>query len=88
MIGDVFGSFNKFHPFSGKPDVLRIDDPEKLYSTSFCVDQLGGENTPYTDKVILFAMHLINNEQSFVKTINRISKRKFNEIKECALWGT
>jgi hypothetical protein len=86
IIGDVFGTYDKFHPFIGKPDVVRVDDVDKLYATDFCVMQSGGEKTPYTDKVISFVVHLVNDEPAFIKTINRMGEKKFNEMKECALW--
>lgn len=86
MIGDVFGGYNKFHPFRGKPDVVRIDNPTKLYTTYFCVDQSGGESTPYTDKVILFATHLSADLKEFMKNANRLGERTFNKMKECAVW--
>jgi hypothetical protein len=87
IIGDVFGKYNKFQPFAGKPDVVRIDNDKKLYATSFCVDQRGGEETPYTDKVVAFLTHLIHDEKEFIKIGNRIDEHKFNKMKECAVIG-
>lgn len=86
IVGDVFGNYNKFTPFSGKPDVVRIDDPKKLYVTSFCVAQAGREETPYTDKVITFATHLLADLKEFMKHANRLSEHTFNTMKECAVW--
>jgi hypothetical protein len=86
IVGNVFQDRIYHDPFDGKPDVVRIDNEKKLYYTSFCVDQLVREQTPYTDKVISFATNLVLNEKEFKKTINRISEGKFNKIKECALW--
>jgi len=86
MIGNIFGTYNKNHPFSGKPDVVRIDNPKKLHSTSFCVMQFGGEETPYTDKVLLFCLSLIHDEKDFVKTVNRTGEKTFNKMAECAVW--
>ena len=86
IVGNVFQDRIYHDPFDGKPDVVRLDNEKKLYYTSFCVDQLIRERTPYTDKVISFATNLILNEKEFKKTINRISEGKFNSIKECALW--
>jgi len=88
IVGDIFGNYNKHRPFSGKPDVVRIDNPKKLYLTDFCVAQGGGESTPYTDKVMSFTLSLIDDEKAFVKTINRIGEKNFNKLKECALWDT
>jgi hypothetical protein len=68
IIGDYKDSYNKFKPFFGKPDVIRIDNAKKIYATEFCVDQAGGGHTPFTDKVIAFASHLANDEKEFVKT--------------------
>ena len=86
IIGDIFGNYKKEYPFNGKPDVVRIDNPNKLCCTSFCVAQGGGDDTPYTDKVVSFAVHLIEDELSFFKTGNRIGEKKFNKMKECAVW--
>ena len=86
IIGDMFNNFKEDKPFYGKPDVIRIDNEKKLHITSFCVDQVG-DRTPYTDKVITFATHLINDEKAFVKTINRISESTLKKIDECALMG-
>ena len=86
IIGNVFGSYNKFRPFIGKPDVVRIDNSDKLYATSFCVDQGGGEQTPYTDKVVTFATHLMADLKEFMKHANRIEEKNFNTMKECAVW--
>jgi hypothetical protein len=87
IVGNYMGKYNKFDPFTGKPDVIRIDNKKKLHVTEFCVDQAGGDNTPFTDKVIAFASHLANDEKQFVKTINRIGELKFKTIKKCAIWN-
>lgn len=87
MIGDVFGSMNKKNPFIGKPDVVRVDNPDKLYTTYFCVDQAGGDQTPYTDKVIAFATHLMADELAFFKMANRLGERNLKAMKECAIWN-
>ena len=88
IIGNVFGSYNKRSPFSGKPDVVRIDNPKKLYATSFCaVQSYSSEATPYTDQVILFILNLIDDETLFLKTVNRMGEKKFNKMKECATWN-
>ena len=87
MIGDVFGDYNKSSPFTGKPDVVRIDNAEKLYATNFCAIQLGGEKTPYSDQVMFFALSLISDEKRFAKTVNRINEKKFKKMKECAVWN-
>ena len=86
IVGNVFNDRIYHDPFDGKPDVVRIDNEKKLYYTSFCVDQLVREQTPYTDKVISFATNLTLDERKFKKTINRISEGKFNKMEECALW--
>jgi hypothetical protein len=86
VIGNMFGNYDKFNPFGAKPDVVRIDNAKKLHITDFCVDQAGGDSTPYTDKVVTFATFLINDELGFVKTINRIGERTINEMKPCAVW--
>jgi hypothetical protein len=87
IIGNYFGHYNKATPFFGKPDVIRIDNDKKLHITEFCVDQSGGEQTPFTDKVIFFASHLCAAENEFIKLVNRIGERTLNEIKECAIWA-
>lgn len=87
IIGDYFGRHHKAKPFFGKPDVIRIDNNKKLHITEFCVDQAGGENTPFTDKVIFFASHLVSNEKEFIKTVNRIGERTLKTIKESAIWN-
>ena len=86
MIGDIFGNYNKATPFSWKPDVVRIDNPDKLYATDLCVAQGSGETTPYTDKVITFATHLMADEKEFMRHANRIGEMTFNKMKECAVW--
>ena len=86
IIGNVFGHYNRFRPLIGKPDVLRIDNQDKLFVTDFCAIQKHQEETPYTDKVVLFTLNLINDEKKFFKTINRIKEFKLNSMKECALW--
>jgi hypothetical protein len=85
IIGDVFNFLKGDAPFSGKPDVVRVDNEKKLHITSFCVAQVGGQ-TPYTDKVIAFVTHLINDERAFVKTINRIRESTLKKMDECAVW--
>lgn len=87
VIGNISNSFHKDLPFSGKPDVVRIDNAKKLHITWFCVDQNGGGKTPYTDKVITFASHLMNDEEAFVKTVNRVSEDTLDKMYECAKWG-
>jgi hypothetical protein len=87
IIGNYFGRLNKAKPFFGKPDVIRIDNNKKLHITEFCVDQAGGENTPFTDKVVFFASHLISNEKEFIKTINRTGEKTLKTIKESAIWN-
>lgn len=86
IIGNLTKSYHKDHPFSGKPEVYRLDNLKKLHVTSFCVAQKGSDPTPYTDKVIAFAMHLIEDEGAFIKTINRIRESTLKEIPECAVW--
>ncbi len=73
-----------YDSFCSKPDVIRIDNVDKLHYTSFCVAQNGGGPTPYTDKVISFATHLINDEKAFVKSINRIREDTLEKMPECA----
>lgn len=85
VIGDVNKSYHEQDPFVGKPDVIRIDNQDKLHYTSFCVDQRGGGPTPYTDKVVSFAIHCFNDEKSFIKTINRIREDTLKEMPECAV---
>lgn len=85
VIGNVFESFCEDDPFRSKPDVIRIDNPKKLHFTSFCVAQSGGGPTPYTDKVITFATHLMGDEKAFVKTVNRIREDTLNNMPECAV---
>jgi hypothetical protein len=87
IIGNYFEEYKKAKPFNGKPDVIRIDNDKKLHVTLFCVAQAGGENTPFTDKVIFFASHLIDNEKMFVEMANRIGERTFKTIKESAIWA-
>ena len=82
MIGDIFGHYNRATPFYGKPDVVRIDNLDKLYVTDLCVAQGSGETTPYTDKVITFATHLMISEQAFLQNANRIGEKTFNKMKE------
>ena len=86
IIGDAFDSYIEKDPFVSKPDVVRIDNPNKLHITTFCVDQRSGGPTPYTDKVIAFASHLMNNEKAFVRTINRIQEKTIGKMMECATW--
>jgi len=87
VIGNVFDSYHEENPFYSKPDVIRVDNPKKLHITYFCVDQKGGGPTPYTDKVITFTAHLMNNEKSFVRTINRLGEKTLDEMPECALYS-
>lgn len=87
IVGDYFGSYDKSKPFSGKPDVIRIDNQKKMHITTFCVDQFGGDDTPFTDKIIFFVTHLAADENLFVKTINRIGEKTLNSVKECAVWN-
>jgi hypothetical protein len=86
IIGNYFEAYKKAKPFDRKPDVIRIDNEKKMHVTLFCIDQAGGENTPFTDKVVFFASHLIDDEKMFVKTANRIGERTFKTIKESAIW--
>lgn len=86
IIGDIFGKGRKHLPPIIKPDVVRLDDSEKLYYTSFCVQQDHASWTPYTDQVISFTMHLLNNENDFVKRINRITEDIFKKMLKCAVF--
>ena len=87
MIGNVFGKYDKFRPFSGKPDAVRIDAKGKrTQATSFCVMTSSGE-VPYTDKVISFAIHCSDDEKGFYKTGNRIDEHVFNKLPQCALFS-
>lgn len=87
IIGNIFGKYNKSEPLCGKPDVLRIDGKNgKGYSaTSFCIDP-ATRNIPYTDKVISYAIHCVDNELDFYHTGNRIGEQKLNKLPECALF--
>jgi hypothetical protein len=87
IIGNYFNTYNKFFPFSGKPDVLRIDNADKLQITSYCIDQASGNQTPYSDKIIFFTSHLAADEKQFLRMANRLSEKKLNRIKECAIWA-
>ena len=87
IIGNVFDSFRKDRPFRRGPDVVRIDNEKKCHVTSFCVDQAGnGGQTPYTDKVIAFCSHLINDEKAFVSKINRIREITWQKLPKAATW--
>lgn len=48
-----------------------------MHVTTFCVDARHNEQTPYTDKVIAFVSHLLEDEKAFFKTANR--------LRECTL---
>jgi hypothetical protein len=121
IIGNIFNSYNKFTPFSGKPDVVRIDsrmefrekagktffgllsekgqkrlgikhkeakEVIKYQATNFCVIMDNNpEPVPYTDQVIAFASHLVQDDKAFYKTINRLDEKTFNKIPECAVFN-
>lgn len=90
LIGDVFGQYNRAYPMRSKPDVVRVDGRSKLsrryQTTYFCVEDRAGENIPYTDKVLAFAVHCLNDESGFYKLANRLGERSFNKVPECALF--
>ena len=87
IIGDLEKSFDEKHPFNRKPDVARVDNWLKWHITLFCVDQAGSEPTPFTDKVIVFATHLQNDEKAFFRTINRIRETTVKKLPRCAVIG-
>ena len=91
LIGNIFGEYNKNRPFSGKPDVVRIDGKAKLnrkwHGTSFCVDPITREELPYTDKVLAFATNCLAEEKEFIKIGNRIGEKIFNKVPECAVFN-
>ena len=87
IIGNLEQSFDEKNPFRGKPDVARVDNWLKWHITLFCVDQAGGEPTPFTDKVLTFVTHLQNDEKAFIKTINRIRETTVKKLPRCAVIG-
>ncbi|MFH1526280.1 MAG: hypothetical protein ABIG69_06440 [Bacteroidota bacterium] len=91
LIGNVLGNYNKFNPLLRKPDVVRLDGKRKIrkgwQATSFCIISESKEELPYTDKVLAFASHCLNDEKEFYKIANRIGEKIFNKIPECAIFN-
>ncbi len=56
LIGDIFKSYNKFRPFNGKPDVVRIDKktPRALLDIVLHGYKVArGERTPFTSFCVI-----------------------------------
>lgn len=87
VIGDVREMINEINMFTVKPDVIRVDNAEKLHVTFFCVHDASDVRIPYTDKVVTLASHLLADEKAFYKTCNRIKEETLEKMPECAMWG-
>ena len=97
LIGNYFKTYDKFKPFSYKPDVIRIDKPKiwnhffKLNSTpatSFCIqtNSQSQDRFPYTDQVVSFMVQCAHEEKEFYKIANRINEITIKTMPECALY--
>lgn len=98
LIGDYFKNYNKFDPFRGKPDVIRIDKKVKSVwqkffqpdrgtpATKFCVETRTNDVYPYTDKVMSFMVQCAHEEDKFYAMANRIGELNINLIPRCALY--
>jgi hypothetical protein len=99
LIGDVFKNYDKFSPFQGKPDVIRVDEQtsnpfkrviksgkakEGVIGTSFCVD-CKDRDQPYSDKVAAFMVQCAYDEDGFYKMANRLREVTIKPPR-CALY--